>query len=92
MNTMTEYRHEHTHIDRRANVRAANTTHCPNCNSVHVEQGELIKGGQAMFPWYNHSQTYAVYAYSCQSCGAEFVDGASEHYVRRHPEASPTIH
>ena len=97
MNTMTQYRPEHERIDRRAKVRAENTTRCPNCYSSHVEQGEFIKGGQALFPWYDHSQdhsqTYAVYAYPCQSCGAEIVTGSTEHYLRRHHEAeSPTVH
>jgi len=93
MNTMTQYRHEHESIDRRAKVRVENTTRCPNCYSAHVEQGGLIEGGQALFPWHDHSQTYAVYAYSCQSCGAEFVAGATERYLRRHHEAeTPTLH
>lgn len=90
---MNQYRPEHERIDRRAKVRAENTTRCPNCYSAHVEQGELIKGGQALFPWHDHNQTYAIYAYSCQFCGAEFMEGATEHYFRRHHEAeSPTVH
>lgn len=93
MNTLAEYRHEHERIDRRAKVRAENTIRCPNCYSSHVEQGEFIEGGRALFPWHDQSHTYAIYAYSCQSCGAEFFAGATERYTRRpHAAESPTLH
>jgi len=93
MNTMTQYQHEHELIDRRAKFRAENTTMCPNCGGIHVEQGEFIEGGHTLLPWYNHSQTYAVYAYTCQSCGAEFIAGSTERYFRQHHEvAAPTVH
>jgi len=93
MKTMTQDRRECEWIDRRAKVRAGNATRCPNCYSSHVEQGDLVEGGRALFPWHDDSHAYAIYVYLCQSCGAEFLAGAAERYSRRHQEAeNPTLH
>jgi hypothetical protein len=83
--------HHHEQIERRAAARAANTVRCPNCFSPHVEQDEPIEFGQAPFVWHNPGMKYAVYAYTCQTCGAEFVTGSTECYHRQHHEASAPV-
>ena len=83
--------HYHEQIERREAARAASTVRCPNCASSHVEQDAPIEFGHAPFDWHNPGVKYAVYAYSSQTCGAEFVTGSTECYHRQHHEASARV-
>lgn len=75
---------QHSSTERRATPRSDSMVHCPNCSSPHVEQGEPIECGQLSSVWDNTKPIYAVYVYSCQACGADFVIRTTEHYHRQH--------
>jgi hypothetical protein len=83
MNTISQYRKIDERVDRRAVPRTRIGGKCPNCCGPHVEQTTRIECGNAPYSWRDPDQPYAIYAYSCQTCGAEFVAGTTEHYLRR---------
>jgi hypothetical protein len=85
MNTIiSQHRHEYERADRRAAPRIQVGIRCPNCYGPHVEQSTRVECGHVPYSWHGPEQSYVVYAYSCQTCGAEFVAGTTEHYLRRH--------
>jgi hypothetical protein len=84
MNTISQHRHEYERSDRRAAPRTQVGIRCPNCCGPHVEQSTRVECGHVPYSWHGPEQSYAVYAYSCQTCGAEFVAGTTEHYLRHH--------
>ncbi|GEM_PF-2641791 len=85
MNTISQHqKSEYERVDRRAVPRAQVGVKCPNCCGSHVEQNARIECGSIPYSWHDSRQPYAVYSYSCQTCGAEFVAGSTEHYLRRH--------
>ncbi len=91
MNPSPQIQHDQT--EQRAASRPENTVKCPSCASSHVEQVEPVEFGRAPFVWHKPELTYAVYTYCCQTCGAEFITGTTEHYHRRHHEArTPVFH
>ena len=62
-------------VDRRSVHRSETAVRCPNCLSPHIEEGSPVECGQIPLPWHEVHQLYSVHAYTCMSCGAEFIAG-----------------